>query len=166
MYELLYLRTISQFSHSVMSSFLWPHGLQHARISCLSPTPWACSNSCPLSPWCHPTISYSVIPLSSCLQSFSTSGSFPVSQFFCMRWPKYWSFSFSISPSNEFFFWFLFLFFPFIFIIYMEFRKMVMITLYAKQKKRHRCTEQNFGLCGRRWGWDVSKEQHWNIHII
>ena len=102
MYELLYLRTISQFSHSVMSDFLQPHGLQHARIPCPSPTPWACSNSCSLSPWCHPTVSSSVIPLSSCLQSFPTSGSFPMSQFFCMRWPKYWSFSFSISPSNEY----------------------------------------------------------------
>ena len=48
----------------------------------------------------------------------------------------------------------------------MEFRKMVMITLYAKQKKRHRCTEQTVGLCGRRWGWDVSREQHRNMYII
>ena len=48
----------------------------------------------------------------------------------------------------------------------MEFRKMVMITLYAKQKKRHRCTEQTFGLCGRRWVWDVSREQHQNMYII
>ena len=48
----------------------------------------------------------------------------------------------------------------------MEFRKMVMITLYAKQKKRHRCTEQTFGLCGRRRGWDVSREQHLNMYII
>ena len=48
----------------------------------------------------------------------------------------------------------------------MEFRKMVALTLYVKQKKRHRCTEQNFGLCGRRWGWDVSREQHQNMYII
>ena len=48
----------------------------------------------------------------------------------------------------------------------MEFRKMVTITLYTKQKKRHRCIEQTFGLCGRRWGWDVSREQHWNMYII
>ena len=48
----------------------------------------------------------------------------------------------------------------------MEFRQMVMITLYAKQKKRHRCTEQTFGLCGRRRGWDVSREQHQNLYII
>ena len=51
-------------------------------------------------------------------------------------------------------------------LIHMEFRKMVMITLYAKQKKRHRCTEQTFGLCGRRRGWDVSRGEHWNMYII
>ena len=61
---------------------LRPHGLQHARLPCPSPTPGACSNSCPLSQWCHPTISSSVIPFSSCLQSFPSSGSFPMSQFF------------------------------------------------------------------------------------
>ena len=60
---------------------LWPHGLQHARLSCPSLTPRACSNSCPSSRWCHPTISSSVVPFS-CLQSFPASGSFPVSQFF------------------------------------------------------------------------------------
>ena len=48
----------------------------------------------------------------------------------------------------------------------MEFRKMVTITLYARQKKRHRCIEQIFGLCGRRWGWDDLREQHWNMYII
>ena len=69
-----------QFSHSVVSNSLWPHGLQHARPSCLSPTPGVYSNSCPLSQWCHPAISSSVIPFSSCLQSFPASGSFPVSQ--------------------------------------------------------------------------------------
>ena len=71
-----------QFSHSVMSNSLWPHGLQHTRLPCLSPTPGACSNSCPLSQWCHPIISSSAIPFSSCLQSFPASGSFPVNQFF------------------------------------------------------------------------------------
>ena len=70
------------FSRSVVSDSLRPHGLQHTRLPCLSPTPGACSNSCPLSWWCHPIISSSVIPFSSCLQSFPTSGSFPVSQFF------------------------------------------------------------------------------------
>ena len=71
---------IVQFSHSVVSDSLWPHGLQHARLPCPSPTPEACSNSCPSNRWCHPIISSSVIPFSSCLQSFP--GSFPMSQFF------------------------------------------------------------------------------------
>ena len=69
-----------QFSHSVVSSSLPPHGLQHARLPCPSPTRRACSNSCPMSQWCHPTISSSAVPFSSCLQSFPASGSFPVSQ--------------------------------------------------------------------------------------
>ena len=64
------------FSHSVVSDFLWPHGLQHARRPCPSSSPRACSNSYPLSSWFHPTISSSVIPFSSCLQSFPASGSF------------------------------------------------------------------------------------------
>ena len=70
------------FSRSVMSDSLKPHGLQHARLPCPSPTPGVCSNSCPLSRWCHPTISSSVLPFSSCLQSFPASGSFLMSQFF------------------------------------------------------------------------------------
>ena len=57
--------------------YLWPHGLQHARLPCPSPTPRACSNSCPSSRWCHPTISSSVVPFSPCPQSFPASGSFP-----------------------------------------------------------------------------------------
>ena len=65
-----------------MYESLWPQGLQHARLPCPSPTPGACSNSCPLSWWCHPTISSSVIPFSSCLQCFPASGFSPVSQFF------------------------------------------------------------------------------------
>ena len=73
---------IHQFSHSVMSDCLRPHGLQYARPLCPSPTLRAYSNSCPLSWWCHPTSSSSVIPFSSCLQSFPASGSFPMSQFF------------------------------------------------------------------------------------
>ena len=71
-----------QFSHSVMSDCLPPHGLQHARPPCPSPTPVVHSNSCPLSWWCHPTISSSVVPFSSCLQSLPASRSFPMSQFF------------------------------------------------------------------------------------
>ena len=73
---------VNQFSHSVMSNSLWPHGLQHARPPCPSPTLRDYSNSCPLSRWCHPTISSSVISFSSHLQSFPASKSFPVSQFF------------------------------------------------------------------------------------
>ena len=79
--------------------------LQHARLPCPSPTPGSCSNTCPLSHWCHPTISSSVVPFSSRLQSFLTSGSFLMSQFFAsggQSRPKYWSFSFNINPSNEY----------------------------------------------------------------
>ena len=70
-----------QFSRSVMSDSLRPHGLQHARPPCPSSTPRVYSNSCPLSRWCYPTISSSVVPFSSCLQSFPASGSFQMSQF-------------------------------------------------------------------------------------
>ena len=88
-----------QLSHSVMSDSLWPHGLQHARLPCPSPTPGAYSNSCPLSQWCHPAISSSVIPFFSHLQSFIRV--FSNESVLHIRWPKYWSFNFSISPSNE-----------------------------------------------------------------
>ena len=71
-----------QFSHSVVSDFLQPHELQHARPPCPSPTPGVHSNSCPSSRWCHPAISSSVVPLSSCPQSLPASGSFPMSQLF------------------------------------------------------------------------------------
>ena len=69
------------FSASIVSNSLRPHGLQHARLSCPSPPPRACSKSCPLSLWCHPSISSSVFPFS-CPQSFPTSGSFQISQLF------------------------------------------------------------------------------------
>ena len=72
----------AQFSHSVMSDSLQPHGLQLARLPCPSPTARAYSNSSPFSHWGHPTISFSVVPFSSCLQSLPASGSFPMSQFF------------------------------------------------------------------------------------
>ena len=71
-----------QFSRSVVSDSVRPHGLQHPRPPCLSPTPGVYSNSCPSSQWCHPTISSSVIPFSSHLQHFPAPGSFPMSQFF------------------------------------------------------------------------------------
>ena len=71
-----------QFSHSIVSDSLWPHELQHARPPCPSPTPGVHPNSCPLSRWCHPDISSSVIPFSSCPQSLPASESFPMSQLF------------------------------------------------------------------------------------
>ena len=73
---------VFQFSCSVVCYSLWPHGVQHTRLPCPSPTPGACSNSCPLSQWCHPTILSSFFPFSSCLQSFPAPGSLQTSQFF------------------------------------------------------------------------------------
>ena len=89
-----------QFSHSVVSDSLWPHGLQHAKLPCPSPAPKPCSNLCPSSQWCHPTISSSVISFFPCLQSFPASGSFPMRQFFASGGQSIGSFSFTISPSN------------------------------------------------------------------
>ena len=91
-----------QFSQSVVSDSLRPHELQHARPPCPSPIPRVYPNLCPSNQWCHPAISSSVVPFSYCLQSFTASGSFPMSQLFRIKWPKYWSFSFSISPSNKY----------------------------------------------------------------
>ena len=91
-----YGKTI-QFSSVAQSDSLQSHGLQLAWLPCPSLTPRACSNSCPSSQWFHPTISSSVVPFSSCLQSFPASGSV-----LHIRWTKYWSFSVSISPSNEY----------------------------------------------------------------
>ena len=83
-----------------MSDFLWPHESQHARPPCPSPTPGVHSDSCPLSWWCHPAISPSDIPFSSCPQSLPASV-FSNESTLRMRWPKYWTFSFSIIPSKE-----------------------------------------------------------------
>ena len=95
--------SVSQFSHSVMPDSLRPHGLQHTRFHCPSPTPRACSNSCPLSQWCHPPISSSIIPFSSCLQSFPASGSFLMSQFFeSESMTKVLELQLHINPSNEY----------------------------------------------------------------
>ena len=77
-----YDTSVSQFSHSVLSDSLRPHGLHHTRLPCPSPAPRDCSNSCPSSQWCHPIISSSVVPFSSCLQSFPASGAFQMNQFF------------------------------------------------------------------------------------
>ena len=85
-----------------MSESLQPHGLQHMRPPCPSPTPRVHPNPCPLSRWCHPTISSSVVPFPSRLQSFPGSGSFSSKSVLRIRWPKYWSLSFNISPSNEY----------------------------------------------------------------
>ena len=81
-------------------SDLRPHGLQHARPPCSSPTPGVYSNSCPWRRWCCANISPSVVPFSSCLQS-SSIRVFSNESVFCFRWPKYWSLSFNISPCNE-----------------------------------------------------------------
>ena len=91
-----------QFSsvQSLSRVWLWPHELPHARPPCLSPTPRVHPNSRPSSQWCHPTISSSVVPFSSCPQSLPASV-FSNESTFRMKWPKYWSFSFSISPSKE-----------------------------------------------------------------
>ena len=91
----------SLFSHSVMSSSLQLHGLQNARLPCPSPSPKAYSNSCPLSQWCHPTISTFVI-LFSCHQSFPSINIFSNELALHIRWPRFWSFGFSISPSSEY----------------------------------------------------------------
>ena len=89
-----------QFSCSGMSDSLQPHELQHARPPCPSPTPGVHPNSCPSSRWCHPAISSSVVPFSSCPQSVPAS-EFSNESTLHVRWPKYWSFSYSISPSKE-----------------------------------------------------------------
>ena len=91
---------ILQFSHSVLSDSLWPHGLQHTRPPCPSPTPRIYSNSCPLSRWCHPTISSSVVPFSSCLQSFPASGSFQMSQLFTSGGQRIGVSASSVLPMN------------------------------------------------------------------
>ena len=98
-----YLKDFSsvEFTRSVMSDCLRPHESKHARPPCPSPTPRVYSDPCPSSWWCHPAISSSVVPFSSCPQSLPASGSFPMSQLLELRWPKDWSFSFSISPSKE-----------------------------------------------------------------
>ena len=92
---------VSQFSHSVVSDSLWPQEPQHTRPPCPSPTARVYPNPCPLSRWCHPTISSSVVPFSSCPQSFSIRV-FSNESALHIRWPKYWSFSFDVSPSNEY----------------------------------------------------------------
>ena len=95
-------RTSVQFSCSVMSNSLWPHGPQHTRPPCPSPTPRVYSNSSPLSQWCYPTISSSCHPLLLLPSIFPSIRVFSHESALHTRWPKYWSFSFNISPSNEY----------------------------------------------------------------
>ena len=90
------------FSCSVVSDSFWPHGLQHARLPCPSPTLGACSNSFPSSRWGHPTPWSSVIPFHLLPSIFPSIRVFASESVLHMRWPKYWSFSFSISPFNEY----------------------------------------------------------------
>ena len=90
-----------QFSRSVVSDSLRPHEPQHTRLPCPSPTPGVHSNPCPLSRWCHPTISLAVVSFSFCPQSVPASGSFQMSKLFASGGRSIGSFSFSISPSNE-----------------------------------------------------------------
>ena len=98
----LYISSV-QFSCSVVADFLWPHGLQHASVPCPSPTPGACSNSCPMSQWFHLPSSHLIfcctllLPPSIC-PSFRV---FSNESVLCIRWQQYWSFTFIISPSNE-----------------------------------------------------------------
>ena len=110
---LIHSHTISQFSHSVVSDSLQPHESQHARPPGPdpSPTPGGYSNSCLLSRWCHPTISSSVVPFSSCLQSFPAPGSFQMSQFFISGdLLLFWIHSFSLISSIFFYFTHIFIF--------------------------------------------------------
>ena len=98
--------SVLEFSPSVVSDSLQPHGLQHARLPCPSPTPRACSNPCPLNRWCYPTISSSSQekgrPLLFLPSVFPSIRVFSSESVLCIRWPKYWCFSFNISPSNEY----------------------------------------------------------------
>ena len=91
-----------QFSSWVMSNSLRPHGLQHGRLPCPSPTPGACSHSWPLSRWCHPTISSSASLFLLLPSVFPSIRVFSSKSALHIRWPKYWSFSFNISPFNEY----------------------------------------------------------------
>ena len=95
-----FFTTSDQFSHSVQFDSLQPHGLKHTSLPCPSPTPGAYPNSCPSSRWCHPAISSSVVPFSSCPQSLPASGSFPMSQLFPWDGQSI-RVCFSVSPSSE-----------------------------------------------------------------
>ena len=91
-----------QFSLSVMSNSLQPHGLQHTRPPCPPPSPRVCLSSCPLHQWCHPAISILLCPFLLLPSIFPSIRDFSNELVVCTRWPKYWSSSFSTSPSNEY----------------------------------------------------------------
>ena len=95
------IQTWHRYCSVTQNKSVWSHGLQHTRAPCSSPSPRPCSNSCPLSQWCHPTISFSVVPFPSCLQSFSIKV-FSNESVLHIRLTKYWSFRISISPSSEY----------------------------------------------------------------
>ena len=116
------------FSCSVVSDSLQPHELQHTRLPCPLPTPEVYPNSCPLSRWCHPTISSSVVPFSSCLQSFPASGSFQISQFFTLRVQNI---GVSASPSIH----------ESIYHLYVKSKKHKKLVNITKKKKTHRYKE-------------------------
>ena len=97
-----YLRLILLFTHLVVSNSLRPHGLQLTRLPCPSPSSGACWNSCPVSWWCHPTISSSVTPLLLLPSIFPSFRVFSSELALCIKWPNYWNFSFNISPSSEY----------------------------------------------------------------
>ena len=99
LFDFVWIRS-DQISRSVVSDSLRPHESQHARPPCPSPAPGVYPNSCPSGRWCHPAISSSGVPFSSCPQSLPASV-FSNESTLRMRWPKYWSFSFSIIPSKE-----------------------------------------------------------------
>ena len=151
-----------QFSCSVVFNSLWPQELQQAWSHCPSPTPGVYPHSCPLSQWCPLTISSSVTPFSSCPQSFPTPGSFQMSQLFTPGGQNIGvSASASVLPMNtqDWFHsgW----------TGWISLQSKGLSRVFSNtQFKRHRCTEQTFRLCGRRRGWDVSREQHQNMYII
>ena len=93
------ISSVQSLNHVRLFATPWT---EHTSPPCRSPTPGVCSKSCPSSQWCHPTLSSSVGPFSSCLQSFPASGGFFNESVLRIRWPKYWNFSFSISPSSEY----------------------------------------------------------------